>query len=48
MNKFTIHFKNAEGDIKTEEFNLDFIGVQAVANWFEDTLGIRAISISKH
>ncbi len=48
MNKFTIYFKNALGEFKTEEFNLDFHGVQAVANWFEDTLGIRAISISKH
>jgi hypothetical protein len=48
MNTFSITFKNALGDIKTEEFNLHFRGVQAVANWFEDTLGIRAISISKH
>ena len=49
MNTFTITFRNAfTGDIKTEDFNLDFFGVQAVANWFEDTLGIRAISIEKH
>ena len=48
MNAFTITFKNALGEIKKEEFNLEFSGVQAVDNWFEDTLGLRAISISKH
>ncbi len=48
MNTFTITFKNASGEIKTEDFNLDFRGVQAVANWFEDTFGVRPSSISRH
>ena len=48
MNKFTIYFKNALGEFKTEDFNLDFYGTPAVAEWFEDTFGLRAKSVSKH
>lgn len=48
MNTFTITFRNAIGDLKTEEFVLNFFSVQEVFDWFENTLGIRAISISKH
>jgi len=48
MNTFTITFKDALGNLKTEVMLLDFITVQGVSAWFEDTLGLRAISISKH
>lgn len=48
MNTFTITFKNALGELKTEEMVLDFISVQDVSAWFEDTLGLRAKSISRH
>tara|TARA_R110000796_G_scaffold229707_1_gene347159 strand:- start:101 stop:247 length:147 start_codon:yes stop_codon:yes gene_type:complete len=48
MKTFTITFKNALGEFKTEEMLLDFVTVQGVAAWFEDTLGLRAKSISKH
>ena len=48
MNTFTITFKNALGELKTEIMTLDFITVQAVSAWFEETLGLRAKSISKH
>jgi len=48
MNTFTITFKNRLGEIKKEEFFLDFYSVQAVFNWFEDTFATRPQSISKH
>jgi|TARA_Y100000015_G_C2359852_1_gene74674 hypothetical protein len=48
MNTFTITFKNALGELKTEIMVLDFTTVQAVSAWFEETLGLRAKSISKH
>ena len=48
MNTFTITFRNALGDKKTEVINLDFHSVQGVMAWFEDTLGLRPLSISKH
>jgi len=48
MSTFTIVFKNALGEFKTELVVLPFSTVQGVANWFEDTLGLRAKSISKH
>ena len=48
MNTFTITFKDALGELKTEEMNLDFVTVQGVDAWFFETLGIRVISISKH
>ena len=47
-NTFTVHFKNALGEFKTEDMVLPFHSVQEVSNWFEDTLGLRAKSISKH
>jgi len=47
-NTFTVHFKNALGEFKTEDMVLPFRTVQSVATWFEDTLGLRASSISKH
>jgi len=48
MNTFTITFKNALGELKTEEMTLDFITVQGVVAWFEETIGLRVKSISKH
>jgi hypothetical protein len=48
MKTFTITFKNALGEFKTEEMLLDFITVSGVISWFEDTLGLRIKSISKH
>ena len=48
MNTFTITFKNALGEFKTEDMILHFGTVQGVATWFENTLGLRAKSISKH
>lgn len=48
MNTFTITFKNALGEFITEEMNLDFVTVQGVISWFEDTFGLRVKSISKH
>ena len=48
MNEFTITFKNALDELKTETIILDFATVQGVDAWFLETLGIRAISISKH
>ena len=47
-NTFTVHFKNALGESKAEDMVLPFHSVQGVADWFEDTLGLRAKSISKH
>ena len=48
MNTFTILFKNAIGEFIKEDMVLPFGTVQGVANWFENTLGLRAKSISKH
>ncbi len=48
METFTILFKNALGEFKKEDMVLPFRTVQGVANWFENTLGLRAKSISKH
>lgn len=47
-NTFTIHFKNALGESKTEDMVLPFHSVNSVSTWFEDTLGLRARSIQKH
>ena len=48
METFTILFKNTLGEFKKEDMVLPFSTVQGVANWFENTLGLRAKSISKH
>ena len=48
MNTFTITFRNGLDELITEDITLDFIGVTGVCAWFENTLGIRVISISKH
>ncbi len=48
MNTFTITFKDALGELKTEQMTLDFQTVNGVVAWFIDVLGIRIISISKH
>jgi hypothetical protein len=47
-NTFTVLFKNALGEFKKEDMVLPFGTVQGVATWFENTLGLRAKSISKH
>ena len=48
MNTFTITFKNALGEFKTEIMTLDFVIVQGVISWFDETFGLRVKSISKH
>jgi hypothetical protein len=48
MNKFTITFRNALGELITEDMTLKFRTVSGVIIWFENTLGIRVKSISKH
>ena len=48
MNTFTITFRNAMGSMKTEVIQLDFVTVQGVQAWFDETLGLRIKSISKH
>ena len=48
MNTFTITFKNALGELTTEDMILDFVTVQGVVAWFEDTFGLRIESITKH
>ena len=48
MNTFTITFKNAMEEIKTEDFHLDFVTVQGVISHFEEVFGIRVKSITKH
>lgn len=48
MNTFTITFKNALGELITEDMTLDFVTVNGVIAWFIETLGIRVKSISKH
>jgi len=48
MNTFTITFKNALGEFKTEQMYLDFITVSGVIAWFDETLGLRVQSIEKH
>ena len=48
MNTFTITFKDALGELKTEVITLDFVTVNGVIAWFIDVLGIRIISITKN
>ena len=48
MNTFTITFKDALGELKTEQMTLDFVTVNGVVAWFLDVLSIRVISISKN
>ena len=48
MNTFRITFKNALGEFKTEDMTLDFVTVQGVISWFDETFGLRVKSISKH
>ena len=48
MNTFTVVFKNALGEKKTENLTLDFVTVNGVIAWFIDVLGIRIESITKH
>lgn len=48
MNTFTITFKDALGELKTEQMTLDFVTVNGVVAWFLDVLSIRVISITKH
>ena len=48
MNTFTITFRNALGEKKTEDMVLNFNSVKSVFSWFENTLGLRPLSISKH
>lgn len=48
MNTFTILFKNGLEEFVTTEIKLPFHSVHSVATWFEETLGLRARSISKH
>ena len=48
MNTFTITFKDALGEFKTEQMTLDFVTVNGVIAWFIDVLGIRVKSITKH
>ena len=48
MNTFTITFKDALGELKTEQMTLDFVTVNGVVAWFIDVLSIRVISISKN
>lgn len=48
MNKFTVTFRDALGELKTEVMTLDFVTVNGVVAWFIETLGIRIISITKN
>jgi len=48
MNTFTITFKDALGELKTEQMTLDFVTVNGVVAWFLDVLSIRVISITKN
>ena len=48
MNTFTITFKDALGELKTEQMTLDFVTVNGVVAWFLDVLSIRIISITKN
>ena len=48
MNTFTILFRNAMGEVITEDMTLRFNGVNGVIEWFENTLGLKIMSISKH
>ena len=47
MNLFTVTFKNADGILTTEDFELRFNGVSAVIAWFEETFALRVKSITK-
>ena len=48
MNTFTILFRNALGEVVTEDMVLNFNTVNGVIEWFENTLGLRITSITKH
>ena len=48
MNTFTITFKNALGEFITEDMTLDFVTVNGVIAWFDETFGLRVKSIEKH
>lgn len=48
MNTFTITFRDGLGELKTEDFKLEFHSVIGIELWFLDILGLRTISITKH
>ena len=48
MNTFTITFKNALGELITEDMSLNFATVNGVIAWFDETFGLRVKSIKKH
>tara|TARA_R110000803_G_scaffold60756_1_gene120196 strand:+ start:369 stop:527 length:159 start_codon:yes stop_codon:yes gene_type:complete len=48
FNTFTVTFKNAMEEMKTEDFHLDFVTVQGAIAHFEEIFGIRVKSITKH
>ncbi len=48
MKTFTITFKNGLGELITEDMSLDFVTVNGVIAWFEETFGLRVKSITKH
>ena len=48
FNTFTVTFKNAKEEMKTEDFHLDFATVQGAIAHFEEIFGIRVKSITKH
>ena len=48
MNTFTITFNNAMGEMKTEDFHLDFVSVTSVIAHFDEVFDIRVKSITKH
>ena len=48
MNEFTVLFKNDNGQVQEQIMSLNFNGVNAVINWFDNVLDTKVISISKH
>tara|TARA_R110002167_G_scaffold10203_1_gene46980 strand:+ start:607 stop:753 length:147 start_codon:yes stop_codon:yes gene_type:complete len=48
MKTFTVTFKNAAGELKTEDLTLEFNTVNGVIAWFDETLGLRVKSIEQH
>jgi hypothetical protein len=48
MSTFTITFRNAIGELITEDMTLNFNTVSGVVVWFDNTLGLRIKSITKH
>ena len=48
MNKFTVTFRNAVGELKTEEMVLDFNEVIPATLWLEHLFALKVIWISKH